>query len=227
MKGVLVPTYNEAENLKELIPRIKENVSDAKIIIVDDNSPDKTAEIAESLGAIVFVRKNERGLGSALRFGLLKGIELGFEYIATMDADLSHDPVYLPKMFEAAKNADLVIGSRYIEGGRIENWPLKRRIISKGANILARSLLHLKVKDSTSGYRVYSRNAIELIKNCENADGYEFQICAVYRIEKAGLKIIEVPITFRDRSKGKSKLGSEKILDWFIYVLKLSLGLSS
>ncbi|QGR17964.1 glycosyltransferase [Sulfurisphaera ohwakuensis] len=227
MRGVLVPTYNEAENIKELIPRIRQYLPDAKIIIVDDDSEDSTAEIARKLDAIVFVRKGEKGLGSALRFGLLKGLELGFEYLATMDADLSHDPIYLPKMFEEATKADLIIGSRYIEGGKIENWPLKRRIISKGANMLAKTLLRIDVKDNTSGYRVYSRNAIEVVKDCKNADGYEFQICAVYKVKRAGLRIVEVPITFRDRSKGKSKLGSEKILNWFVYVLKLSLGFTS
>lgn len=227
MRGVLIPTYNEEENIKELIPKIKEYMPDVKIIVVDDNSEDNTAEVAKRLDAIVFVRKDEKGLGSALRFGLLKGVELGFEYIATMDADLSHDPIYLPKMFEASKNADLVIGSRYINGGKIENWPLNRRIISKGANLMAKLLLHLSIKDSTSGYRIYSRNAIDIIKDCKNAGGYEFQICSVYKIYKAGLKIVEMPITFRDRNKGKSKLGSEKIIQWFTYVLKLSLGLTS
>lgn len=227
MRGVVIPTYNEAENIKELIPLIRTYVADAKIIIIDDNSNDGTQEIAKVLNAEVFVRKNEKGLGSALRFGLLKAYELGFEYVATMDADLSHDPIYLPSMFNASLNADLVLGSRYVKGGKIENWPLKRRIISKGANLLVRFLLNMKVKDNTTGYRVYSRRAIEVIKECINSNGYEFQICSLYKAKVNGLRIVEVPITFRDRSKGKSKLGSEKIFEWFIYVLKLSLGLTS
>ena len=227
MKGVVIPTYNEAENIKELIPQIRQYIPDVKIIIVDDNSQDGTAEVAKKLDAEVFIRKNERGLGSALRFGLLKAYNLGFEYIATMDADLSHDPMYLPAMFNASSNADLVLGSRYIKGGKIENWPLKRRIISKGANLLAKILLHLDTKDNTTGYRVYSRKAIEVVKECSHSNGYEFQICAIYQVKKHGLKTIEVPITFRDRSKGESKLGSEKIFEWFIYVLKLSLGATS
>jgi len=227
MKGVVIPTYNEAENIKELIPLIRQYVPDVKILVIDDNSQDGTAEIAKGLGAEVFVRKNERGLGSALRFGLLKAYEMGFEYIATMDADLSHDPIYLPSLFNASLSADLVLGSRYIKGGKIENWPFKRRIISKGANFLARLLLHLDTKDNTTGYRVYSRRAIEAVKECKNSNGYEFQICAVYQAKRSGLKIVEVPITFRDRSKGESKLGSEKMLEWFIYVVKLSLGMTS
>ena len=228
MKGIVIPTYNEAENIKELIPQIRQYVPDAKIIVIDDNSQDGTAEIAKELGAEVFVRKNERGLGSALRFGLLKAYDLGFEYVATMDADLSHDPIYLPALFSASLNADLVLGSRYVKGGKIENWPLKRRIISKGANLLARILLRLlDVKDNTTGYRVYSRRAIEVVKECKHSSGYEFQICAVYQVKKHGLKILEVPITFRDRKKGQSKLESKKMFEWFIYVLELSLGMTS
>ena len=227
MFGVVVPTYNEADNIKVLIKEIRENVKDVIIIVIDDNSEDGTAEIAKEMGAKVFVRTNEKGLGSALRFGLNKAVELGITRIATMDADLSHDPSYLPSMFNASLNADLVVGSRYIEGGKIENWPLKRRVISKGANFLTKLLLHSSIHDNTSGYRVYSVRAVEVISSCRNAGGYEFQICAVYKVLRNHLKVVEVPIIFRDREKGSSKLSSGKMANWLWYVIKLSLGITS
>jgi dolichol-phosphate mannosyltransferase len=223
MLGVVIPTYNEADNIRELIKLIRDYVPEVKILVIDDDSRDGTAEIARQLGAITFVRKGEKGLGSALRFGLLKAYELGLVRVATMDADLSHDPYYLPSMFKASENADLVIGSRYIKGGKIENWPLKRRIISSGANLIVRLLLRSPIHDNTSGYRVYSTSAIEAVKDCITAGGYEFQICAVYQILRRGLKVVEVPIVFKDREKGKSKLNSEKMMKWLLYVLKLSL----
>ncbi|AHC51336.1 dolichol-phosphate mannosyltransferase [Sulfolobus acidocaldarius SUSAZ] len=221
MLGVVIPTYNEAENIRELIPRIKEVDKNINIIIVDDNSPDNTSGIAEQMGAIVFVRKDERGIGSALKFGLEQGVKMGFKRLITMDADLSHDPKYIPDL--VSKEADLVIGSRYVKGGAIENWPLQRRLISSGANSIARLLLRFDVRDATSGYRAYSPRAVEAISPCKSADGYEFQICSVYHIFKSGLQIAEVPISFHDREKGKSKLDSQKIFKWFAYVLKLSL----
>ncbi|MEJ2780025.1 polyprenol monophosphomannose synthase [Stygiolobus sp. CP850M] len=227
MYGVVVPTYNEADNIKVLIKEIRERVKDVVVIVVDDNSGDNTAEIAKQMGAVVFVRTNERGLGSALRFGLRKAVEMGLSHIATMDADLSHDPSFLPSMFNASLNTDLVIGSRYIQGGKIENWPLKRKIISKGANLITRILLRSPVQDNTSGYRVYSAKAVEVVSSCQNAGGYEFQICAIYKVLRNNLRIVEVPIIFRDREKGNSKLDNGKMLRWLSYVMKLSLGLTS
>lgn len=225
MYGVVVPTYNEADNIRILIKLIKEYVKDVTIIVVDDNSEDGTAEIAKEMGAKVFVRTNEKGLGSALRFGLMKALELGLTKVATMDADLSHDPSYLPVMF--GTDADLVIGSRYVKGGKIENWPLKRRVISKGANLITRVLLHSPIHDNTSGYRVYSSKAIEIVSSCQHAGGYEFQICAVYKALKNSLKVVEVPIIFKDRERGNSKLDTSKMLNWLWYVIRLSLGLTS
>ena len=172
----------------------------------------------------VFVR-NERGLGSAIRFGIRKALEAGSEFIVTMDADLSHDPAYLPQMIKTAVEGeyDLVVGSRYINGGGVESWPLSRRIISRGANLLFRLISHSPLHDNTSNYRVYSRRATELVLDCETANSYEFQICSVFKILKSGLKVTEYPIVFKNRRFGKSKLGISEILKWFSYVVRLLL----
>ena len=225
--SVVIPTYNERDNVVLLVQQIVKLLSDSTILIVDDNSPDGTAEVLRNLkipNLTVFVR-NERGLGSALRYGIKKALELETEYVVTMDADLSHNPIYLPQMTKIAIEADydLVIGSRYIKGGGIENWPLRRRIISRSANYLFRLISRSPLSDNTSNYRVYSRKAGTLALNCETANGYEFQICSVFRIIKSNLRTIEYPIIFKDRKVGKSKLRSLEILNWFLYSIKLSL----
>jgi dolichol-phosphate mannosyltransferase len=156
-----------------------------------------------------------------------KALEAGSEFTVTMDADLSHDPAYLPQMIKTAVEGeyDLVVGSRYIIGGGVENWPLSRRIISRGANLLFRLISNSPLHDNTSNYRVYSRRATELVLGCETANGYEFQICSIYKIIKSRLKVTEYPIVFRNRRFGKSKLGISKILKWFYYVVRLWLSL--
>jgi len=225
--SIVIPTYNERDNVVLLIEQIVKLLPDSTILIVDDNSPDGTAEALRNLkipNLTVFVR-NERGLGSALRYGIKKALELETEFIVTMDADLSHNPMYLPQMTKMAieYNYDLVVGSRYISGGGIENWSLSRRIISRGANYLFRLISHSPLKDNTSNYRVYSRRAGLLALECETANGYEFQICSVFKIIKSNLKVIEYPIAFKDRKVGKSKLGISEILSWFLYIIRLPL----
>ena len=225
--SVVIPTYNERDNVVLLVQQIVKLLPDSTILVVDDNSPDGTAEVVRNLkipNLTVFVR-NERGLGSALRYGIKKGLESGAEFVVTMDADLSHNPTYLPQMTKIAIEADydLVIGSRYVKGGGIENWPLRRRIISRGANYLFRLISRSPLNDNTSNYRVYSRKAGTLALNCETTNGYEFQICSVFRIIKSNLRTIEYPIIFKDRKVGKSKLRSLEILNWFLYSIKLSL----
>jgi len=225
--SIVIPTYNERDNVVLLVQQIVKLLPDSTILVVDDNSPDGTAEVLRNLkipNLTVFVR-NERGLGSALRYGIKKALELETEYVVTMDADLSHNPIYLPQMTKIAIEADydLVIGSRYIKGGGIENWPLRRRIISRSANYLFRLISRSPLNDNTSNYRVYSRKAGTLALNCETANGYEFQICSVFRIIKSNLRAIEYPIIFKDRKVGKSKLRSLEILNWFLYSIKLSL----
>ncbi|PVU76594.1 polyprenol monophosphomannose synthase [Acidianus hospitalis] len=222
---IVIPTFNERENIIRLLSLLRK-VIQARIIIVDDNSQDGTAEAVRSLNSPniqVIVREKERGLGSAIRTGIQKAIENGTDYVVTMDADLSHDPIYLPAMYEKAREGfDLVIGSRYVKGGGIENWPIKRRIISWGANFLVRLLLRSPLHDNTSNYRIYSTRAAKEVLKCESADGYEFQICAVYRVLKANLPVAEVPIIFKDREIGKSKLTTGQIYKWFKYVISLS-----
>ena len=225
--SIVIPTYNERDNVVLLVRQIVKLLPDSTILVVDDNSPDGTAEVVRNLkipNLTVFVR-SERGLGSALRYGIKKGLESGAEYVVTMDADLSHNPIYLPQMTKIAIEADydLVIGSRYVKGGGIENWPLRRRIISRSANYLFRLISRSPLNDNTSNYRVYSRKAGTLALNCETANGYEFQICSVFKIVKSNLRTVEYPIVFKDRKVGKSKLRSLEILNWFLYSIKLSL----
>ncbi|BDC19566.1 polyprenol monophosphomannose synthase [Acidianus sp. HS-5] len=222
---IVIPTFNERDNIVRLLPLLSKVIR-ASIIIVDDDSQDGTAEAVKSLNSPniqIIIRKNEKGLGSAIRTGILKAIESSADYIVTMDADLSHDPVYLPSMYEKAREGyDLIIGSRYVKGGGIENWPLKRRVISWGANFLVRLLLRSPLHDNTSNYRVYSTRAAKEALKCESADGYEFQICAVYRVLRANFPVAEVPIVFKDREIGKSKLTSRQIYKWFKYVIHLT-----
>jgi dolichol-phosphate mannosyltransferase len=223
--SVVIPTFNEKENITKLLIRLNEILPSLSFIVVDDNSPDGTEESLKKLNLKnleLIIRKNEKGLGSAIKTGLSRALELESEYIVTMDADFSHDPSYLPGMLEMAKTGyGLVIGSRYVKGGGIENWPLKRRIVSKGANFLFRTAMRSYIHDNTSNYRVYSTNAAKEALNCNSADGYEFQICAVFRILKAGIKIGEYPIIFRDREIGKSKLSNVEIFRWFKFLLSL------
>ncbi|ADB88035.1 polyprenol monophosphomannose synthase [Saccharolobus islandicus] len=227
--SIVIPTYNERDNIVKLVEEIKKIVPyTSRILIVDDNSPDGTALILQDLNIhnlTVLVRYNERGLGSAIRYGIKKAIERKSDFIVTMDADFSHDPKYLPEMMKIAlnENYDLVIGSRYVKGGGIENWPFSRRIISRGANYLFKLVSHSPINDNTSNYRIYSRKAALLALECDTTNGYEFQICSIFKIIRNNLTFKEYPIIFVDRKTGKSKLDFREILNWFLYIVKLSL----
>ncbi|QGA67969.1 polyprenol monophosphomannose synthase [Sulfolobus sp. E11-6] len=227
--SIVIPTYNERDNIIKLVEEINRIVPyTSRILIVDDNSPDGTASVLQGLNInnlTILVRYHERGLGSALRYGIKKAIELESDFIVTMDADFSHDPKYLPEMMKIVlnENCDLVIGSRYIKGGGIENWPFSRRIISKGANYLFKLISHSPINDNTSNYRIYSRKAALLALECDTTNGYEFQICSIFKIIRNNLKFKEYPIIFTDRKIGKSKLNFREILNWFLYIVKLSL----
>ena len=210
---IVTPTYNESGNIAEFLERVRTAVPEADILVVDDNSPDGTADLADEagtrLGQITVLRRPKKiGLGDAYRAGFSVGIERGYDVIVQMDADLSHDPSELPKMFAALDaGADAVIGSRYIPGGSIPNWPWHRRALSKWGNRYTAIVTGMPIKDATSGYRAYRADMLKAIDfGTTRAKGYGFQMETAYRVRRAGGKIVEVPITFTDRVKGESKL---------------------
>lgn len=209
---IVLPTYQEAENLTTLLPAILEN-STASVLLVDDDSRDGSAEIAEQIGGqtgrvAVLRRSGKMGLGSAYRAGMRRALDEGAAYVGTMDADWSHDPLRLSALFETARSgADLAIGSRYTTGGGISQWPLWRRCLSKSARGAARFLLGPICQDFTSGYRVYRRHALELVPpESIVSDSYSFLMETAVRIHRENLTIREVPINFVDRRRGASKM---------------------
>lgn len=212
---VVVPTYNEIENVDTLVARISavRETTPVDVLFVDDGSPDGTGARIHELRASnpwinILEREGRQGLGSAYRAGFRWAVMQGYARIGEMDADLSHDPSYLPALDAAVGDgAQLALGSRYTRGGGSEGWPLQRRILSRGANLFARTLLRLPTKDVTGGFRVYDRDAIALLLDQgTECDGYGFQVEGVYAVSRAGMRITEVPITFRDRAYGRSKM---------------------
>ena len=221
---VITPTYVEAENIDEFLRRARAALPSADILVVDDNSPDGTADIAEAtadeLGSIdVLRRPAKQGLGSAYRAGFAIGLDKGYEALVQIDADLSHDPAVLPNLLsEVESGVDLAIGSRYVPGGEIPHWPWFRRALSRYGNRYAALVLGTGVKDATSGYRVYRADTLKSIDYATTrAKGYGFQIETEYRVHVWGGRITEVPIVFTDRVRGYSKM------TWFIFAEELLL----
>ena len=217
---VVLPTYNEAANIAEVLRRIRAAAGDVDVLVVDDSSPDGTAELAEALagelgGIEVMRRPAKSGLGSAYRDGFRAGLAQGYEALVEMDADLSHDPATLPDLIGAvAGGADLAIGTRYMPGGRIPDWPWYRRAISRIGNLYARTMLGISPRDSTSGFRCYHRRALEAIDlDTVKADGYGFQVEMAYLVEHNGGTVAEVPIEFRDRALGHSKMSGRIVVE--------------
>ncbi len=217
---VVVPTYEEAANVPELLPRIRAAAPEADVLVVDDNSPDGTAKLAqainEELGHIdVVVREQKAGLGSAYRFGFAIGIERGYDVLIQMDADLSHDPAAIPALLGALDDGTgLAIGSRYVPGGHIPHWPWHRRFLSRYGNLYTRLALGLKARDLTSGYRAWKTSTLEHIDyKTTHATGYLFQMEMAYRVAQHGERIAEVPITFTDRVRGTSKMSGAVIFE--------------
>jgi dolichol-phosphate mannosyltransferase len=212
---MVVPTYNEIENVDTLVERI-EGIRDeipVDVLFVDDGSPDGTGARIHELGVArpwihIVEREGRMGLGSAYRAGFAWAIEHGYAHVGEMDADLSHDPSYLPALDAAVTaGAQLALGSRYVHGGGSEGWPLQRRLLSRGANLFARTLLRLRTHDVTGGYRVYDHDAIGLLlEQGTECDGYGFQVEGVCAVSRAGMRVAEVPIIFRDRAFGRSKM---------------------
>lgn len=228
---VVVPTYNEADNIQQLIRQILADPR-CRVLVVDDASPDGTgalvAELARSEPRVgLLERPGKLGLGTAYIAGFRRALAEGAEYIFEMDADFSHDPRYIPALRAAAEGgADLVIGSRYVPGGGTTDWGLLRRIISRGGNLYAGLILALPVADATGGFRCYRRRVLEQLDlDAIRSNGYAFQIEMAYRTYRAGFRIVEVPIIFPDRRVGQSKMSRRIVIEALINVWKLRLGL--
>ena len=225
---IIIPTYNEKENILKLVPKIFAlPVGDLHLLIVDDSSPDGTGQAAEQLRAAypalsVLHRPGKAGLGTAYVAGFKQALEGGAEFIFEMDADFSHDPAYVPQLLAAAQSADLVLGSRYVQGGGVSNWGLARRLISRFGNAYARLILGLPYRDLTGGFKCYRRAALEKIDlDRLSWVGYNFQIETTYRAHRLGCKIVEVPIVFYERAQGKSKFDFRIMIESFWKVILL------
>jgi dolichol-phosphate mannosyltransferase len=209
---VVIPTYNEADNLAALVRAVRAAIA-GSILIVDDNSPDGTGQIADELAAVhrgvhVLHRPAKAGLAAAYVAGFRVALAAGADYVLEMDADFSHDPADLPRLLEAAEaGADVVLGSRYVPGGRVEGWSVDRQILSRAGGLYARAVLGSPIRDLTGGFKCFRADALRAIGLDDLlADGYAFQVEATFRAERAGLRIAEVPIVFRERHAGKSKM---------------------
>jgi dolichol-phosphate mannosyltransferase len=210
--AVIIPTFNEADNIRLVTARVRSTIPVADMLIVDDNSPDGTGRIADELAAAdtriqVLHRRGKAGLGTAYLAGFAEALDQGYDTIVEIDADCSHQPEELPKMLAALTAADVVLGSRWVPGGKTLNWPMSRRILSRGGNAYTRIMLGMPLRDMTGGYRVYRAGALQKI-GLENVNsvGYCFQIDLARRAVLAGLTVAEVPITFVERTHGASKM---------------------
>lgn len=227
---IIIPTYNEYENMRPLLEQIFTYAPASDILIVDDNSPDGTGQLAEEIAAQnpqvhVMHRAGKLGLGTAYIAGFKYAVEHQYDAAFEMDADFSHDPRYLPDFLQAIETADLVIGSRYVDGGGTPNWSLLRRFISGGGNIFARFMLGIPVHDCTAGFRCYRRQVLESIDlDTIESQGYAFQVELAYRVYRHGFKIVETPIIFLDRRVGKSKMSRAIFLEGFTWVVRARLG---
>lgn len=216
---VIIPTYNEAENIQAIVGRVRVAVPEVHILVADDNSPDGTGKIADELAADddhvhVLHRKGKEGLGAAYLAGFQWGLDNGYGVVVEMDADGSHQPEELPRLLTALKGADLVLGSRWVPGGRIVNWPKYREIISRGGSTYSRLMLDVPIRDVTGGYRAFRRETLEGIGLGEVASqGYCFQVDLARRAIKAGYHVVEVPITFVEREHGDSKMSQDIVAE--------------
>jgi dolichol-phosphate mannosyltransferase len=216
---IVVPTYNERENVAALVAELLEVAPAADVCLLDDNSPDGTAGYARELfGAnprfSVLRREGARGYGRSLVDGYRRAVEGGYARLVQLDADFSHDPARIPALVSASREAEVVIGSRYCAGGRVANWPLSRRLLSRFANRYVCRITGLKVHDTTSGFRCYTRRALSrLLEGRVEAEGYAFLVESVFRAHRDGLSIAEVPITFTDRREGQSKMSRRVVFE--------------
>ncbi|UOZ04405.1 polyprenol monophosphomannose synthase [Amycolatopsis sp. WQ 127309] len=221
---VVIPTYNERENLGPILDRLHKALPDVDVLVVDDGSPDGTGELADERAAAnervhVLHRTEKSGLGAAYIAGFRWGLAREYNTIVEMDADGSHAPEDLPRLLDAVGDADLAIGSRYVPGGSVVNWPVNRQILSRGANVYSQLALGMRVRDITAGFRAYRRPVLEKLALDEvNSHGYCFQIDLTLRTADAGFDIVEVPITFTEREIGESKMSGSIIREAFLRV---------
>ncbi len=221
---VIIPTYNERENVASIVARVRTSTPDVFVLVVDDSSPDGTGEIADALAAAddhvrVLHRAGKDGLGAAYRDGMRWALAAGYDRIVEMDADGSHRPEELHRLLEAIESADVVLGSRWVPGGGVENWPASRRMLSRGGSAYSRILLGVPVKDVTGGYRAFTAEALERIHFGDVASqGYCFQIDMLRRAYDEGLRIVEVPITFVEREHGASKMTTGIVVEAMVRV---------
>ena len=227
---VVIPTYNERDNVERLVKEILAQHEGIDVLIVDDNSPDGTGVIAERMAATtsrlgVLHRSGKFGLGSAYRAGFKVAMDKGAEYIVEMDADFSHDPAAIPQFFDKIRECDVVIGSRYLNGISVVNWPLSRLALSCFANVYTRGVTGLKISDCTSGFKCFRREVIEAIDlDSIKSDGYSFQIEMNYRCVERGFRVAEIPIIFIDRHAGSSKMSKKIVREAVFIVWKLKIG---
>lgn len=231
---IVIPTYNERDNLSLLTKSIFESLPETHLLIVDDGSPDGTGELADELShedqrIHVIHRPGKLGLGTAYVTGFKYGLARDYKYFFEMDADFSHDPTVLPRMLERAKSGiDLVIGSRYVSGGGTVNWGVGRKILSRGGSLYAKTVLGLGVKDLTGGFKCFRRRVLEMLDlDSVRSEGYSFQIEMTYRVIKSGFNVEEIPIIFADRRVGQSKMSKAIFLEaiWMVWRLRLGLTL--
>jgi dolichol-phosphate mannosyltransferase len=209
---VIIPTYQERENIEQILTRVRTSVPQADVLVVDDGSPDGTGKIADALAdedpaVHVLHRSAKAGLGAAYIAGFSWGLDAGYDVFVEMDADGSHAPEQLPALLAALAEADLVLGSRWVPGGAVVNWPRRREVLSRGGNLYARLLLGMPLNDATGGYRAFRRRVLEKIDYASVAsEGYCFQIDLAWRAVQAGFRVREIPITFAERERGESKM---------------------
>ena len=228
---LILPTYNEAANVEPMVEAARANLpADARILIVDDASPDGTGERADRLaeripGVSVLHRRHKEGLGPAYIAGFRRALASGAGLVLEMDSDFSHDPAYLPRLIEAAARADLVIGSRYVEGGGVSDWGPVRRLISRGGSAYARLVLGVDIRDLTGGFKCFRREVLEAIDlDSIEMRGYAFQVEMTYRAIQHGFTVTEVPIVFRDRRAGQSKMDGAIVVEAVLHLPRLRFG---
>ena len=226
---VIIPTYNERENIEALLTQVLQQQADVHVLVVDDNSPDLTSELVEEFGRSKYPgqvhllkRPGKLGLGTAYVDGFRWALSHSYDYVVQMDADFSHNPIYLPDFLKEIQQSDVVLGSRYIPGGGVKGWGLLRQLISKGGNIYARTILRLPFRDLTGGYKCFRREVLEAIGLDEiRARGYAFQIETTYRAICKGFTVTEIPIVFEDRIRGKSQFSFHIFLEAVAIVWRL------